>query len=65
MAVYTLTELLEADVSSLLSEALSGQVESVLSDQTVVLARDSALSRALSVVSRVGIPNVLVSHTVC
>lgn len=52
-----LTVLVEANVSSSLSEALTADVQSVLSDQTGVRRAHTALSRALAEVSGVGKPN--------
>lgn len=57
-----LTVLVETNVSGSLSEALTANVQAVLSDQTRVRSANSALSRALTVVSWVGEPNVFVSH---
>lgn len=57
-----LTVLVETNVLSLLSEALTADVQAVLSDQTGVGSANSALSRTLTVVSWVGEPNVFVSH---
>jgi hypothetical protein len=57
-----LSELGETNVSSLLSEGLSAEVEAVLSDNSVLVVGDSTLSTALTVVSGVGEPNVFVSH---
>lgn len=57
-----LTVLVETNVRSSLSETLTADVQTVLSDQTRVGSTDSALSRTLTVVSWVGEPNVFVSH---
>lgn len=59
---HALTVLVETDVRGSLSEALTADVQTVLSDQTRVRSANSALSRTLTVVSRVGEPNVFVSH---
>lgn len=64
-SIITLTVLVEADVRGSLSEALSAHVNTVLSDQTGVRRADTALSRALTVVSGVGKPNRFVSHYIC
>lgn len=53
---------METNVGGSLSEALTADVQTVLSDQTSVRGADSALSRTLTVVSWVGEPNVFVSH---
>lgn len=52
----------ETNVSSLLSEGLSAEVEAVLSDKSVSVVGDSTSSTALTVVSGVREPNVFVSH---
>jgi len=57
-----LTVLVETNVSGSLSETLTADVQTVLSDQTRVRSTHSALSRTLTVVSWVGEPNVFVSH---
>lgn len=62
LCINTLTVLVETNVRGSLSEALTADVQAVLSDQTRVGSADSALSRALTVVSWVGEPNVFVSH---
>jgi len=47
----SLTQLVESNIISLLSEALSANVQAVLSDQTRTGSADSALSSSLTVVS--------------
>lgn len=57
----SLAQLAEADVSSLLAEALTRKVDAVLADERVAVAGDSALTRAFAVAARVGIPSCFVA----
>lgn len=57
-----LTVLVETDVVSLFSERLTINVQTVLSDQTRVGAGNTTLTRTLTELSWVGVPNVFVSH---
>jgi hypothetical protein len=51
MMMDCLSVLVETDVLSLLTEALTAQVEVVLSDKTGLVLADTAAARALAVVS--------------
>lgn len=57
-----LTVLVETDVSGLLSETLTADVQTVLSDQTTVRATDTTLAGAFTESSWMRIPDVFVSH---
>ena len=54
----------EANVGALLTEALTADVEAVLTDQTSRVGADAALARALAVGPRARIPDRLVRHVV-
>jgi len=53
---------LEADFVSVFSEEPTADVHVVLSDDTIVSARDTAATGAFAVSSWVRVPDVLVSH---
>jgi hypothetical protein len=57
-----LSVLVEADILGLLTEALTAQVEVVLSDETSLVLADAAAARALAVVSGAGVPDAFVRH---
>jgi hypothetical protein len=64
MMMDCLSVLVETDVLSLLTEALTAQVEVVLSDKTGLVLADTAAARALAVVSGAGVPDAFVRHGV-
>ena len=52
----------EADVKSLLTEALTADVQAVLADETGLVGADTALAAALAVGARARVPDRLVRH---
>lgn len=60
--VFDLTVLDKADVSSLLAEALTADVETVFADKTGLVCADSAGASTLSVGAWARVPNALVRH---
>jgi len=64
MMIGRLSVLVETDVLGLLTEALTAQVEVVLSDETGLVLADTAAARALAVVSGARVPNAFVRHGV-
>ena len=58
------SHLYEPNIRALLSEALSADVETVLSDQTSLVCANSAAAGALAVVARAAIPDGFVGHLV-
>ena len=58
-----LSELLEADALGILLEALPAHVQTVFPDQAVGIAAHSADTGSRSVLSGVGVPDIVVTHT--
>jgi hypothetical protein len=61
-SMFDLTVLDESDVCCLFSEALTADVETVLSDETSLVSADTAGTGALAVGSWAGVPDTLVRH---
>ena len=57
-----LSQFLESDALCVLLETLPAHVKSVFSDQSVRIGANSAFPRPRSVLSGVGVPNVVVTH---
>jgi len=52
----------KTNVSSLLAEALAADIQTVFSDNTVVVAANSAFARTLAVILGMAVPNSVVTH---
>lgn len=60
--INPLVELLESNVGSVLTEATTAHVQSILSDQTVVVFADTAGTRSWTKLAGVREPDVFESH---
>ena len=60
--INPLVELLESDVGSVLTEATTAHVQSILSDKTMVVFTDTAGTRSWSEFAGVREPNVFEAH---